>query len=473
MDECFNKHIKMEQDFANNRAKAEEDFEKKIDELRVEGMQIYTNTKIKMETDIQNLEKCYEEMKALYQLNTEKLDYNLKVLKDKKEENHHAHEDLRKRLRILNVKLKNLRDEYDRADQIFKENNKLLTTEYKRITRQFKELQRKFKHFEKADLERYNQIQSMNEVEVHELKEKIIKCDIVIHNQQLGMDWAGTPQEEEKEKENVAVVEEEENEETQLLVSEDKLMEILDILIEEADFIFDDKMREELERAGNEQKLREKLDILKKTLQIDSIDEVNIFIDEMANRCKYLSEKEKHAIEEARLKREQEAREEEERLNRRRRKGGEEKKVEKVEVVEEEEPRVDLKSDFKVDSVLVVDFLVDWMNNKEERKRMLERTAKKSLKQLSEREKKERIAKEGKKYWEKLTQVLPERTFRIWKVLDKSLTKYYELLLARQKLIDETGEMHNQNEELKNLLNQYLQINHELIIPPTRLMERE
>ena len=49
----------MEQDFANNRAKAEEDFEKKIDELRVEGMQIYTNTKIKMETDIQNLEKCY------------------------------------------------------------------------------------------------------------------------------------------------------------------------------------------------------------------------------------------------------------------------------------------------------------------------------------------------------------------------------------------------------------------------------
>ena len=60
---------------------------------------------------------------------------------------------------------------------------------------------------------------------------------------------------------------------------------------------------------------------------------------------------------------------------------------------------MDLKSDFKVDSVLLVDFLVDWMNNKDERKKMLERTAKKSLKQLSEREKKERIAKEGKKYW--------------------------------------------------------------------------
>ena len=38
----------------------------------------------------------------------------------------------------------------------------------------------------------------MNEAEVHKLKEKIIKCDIVIHNQQLGMEWAGTPQEGEK-----------------------------------------------------------------------------------------------------------------------------------------------------------------------------------------------------------------------------------------------------------------------------------
>lgn len=54
-----------------------------------------------------------------------------------------------------------------------------------------------------------------------------------------------------------------------------------------------------------------------------------------------------------------------------------------VQPIEEEEIRVDLKSDFKVDPTLVVDFLVDWMNNRDERKKMLERTAKKSLKQLS------------------------------------------------------------------------------------------
>ena len=69
-----------------------------------------------------------------------------------------------------NIKFRALSDEYDKADQIFKDQNKLLTLEYKRITRQFKELQRKFKHFEKSDLWRYNEIQAMNEVEVHELK---------------------------------------------------------------------------------------------------------------------------------------------------------------------------------------------------------------------------------------------------------------------------------------------------------------
>jgi hypothetical protein len=37
----------------------------------------------------------------------------------------------------------------------------------------------------------------MNEEEVQKFKDKIIKCDIVIHNQQLGIDWPGANQTEE------------------------------------------------------------------------------------------------------------------------------------------------------------------------------------------------------------------------------------------------------------------------------------
>ena len=93
----------------------------------------------------------------------------------------------------------------------------------------------------------------MNEKDVQELKDKIIKCDMVIHNQQLGLEWVGMPSEEEKPEEKPVIPEKEEDEEqeTQLVVSEEKLSELLDFLIEEADFIFDEKMREELERASH------------------------------------------------------------------------------------------------------------------------------------------------------------------------------------------------------------------------------
>jgi dynein regulatory complex protein 1 len=59
---------------------------------------------------------------------------------------------------------------------------------------------------------------------------------------------------------------------TRLIVSEEKLTELVDVLLDEADFMFDDKMREELEKASLETKLNEKLDLLKKTLNMDSID---------------------------------------------------------------------------------------------------------------------------------------------------------------------------------------------------------
>jgi dynein regulatory complex protein 1 len=71
---------------------------------------------------------------------------------------------------------------------------------------------------------------------------------------------------------------------------------------------------------------------------------------------------------------------------------------------------------------------------------------KKSSKQVSEREKKEKIAREGKKYWENLTEVLPRRTFRVWGLLDKLLSKYHHILLARHELINEMGQLNTQND---------------------------
>jgi dynein regulatory complex protein 1 len=44
-------------------------------------------------------------------------------------------------------------------------------------------------------------------------------------------------------------------------------------------------------------------------------------------------------------------------------------------------------------------------------------STKKATKKETQREIKERLARDGKHHWERLTQVLSEETFRVWKVL--------------------------------------------------------
>ncbi|KAM3146339.1 hypothetical protein pb186bvf_001684 [Paramecium bursaria] len=453
----FDKHTDMEKNFVLQREEREELFTKKIEQLRIEGVKSFADMKIQMELEIQNLEKCFEDMKALYQLNTEKLDYNLKVLKEKEIENTHLHDELKRKDQNHNNRLRNLIKEYNDSDAKAKQKNKELSQQYKRITRQFKELQRKFKHFDKADQKAYNDIQSMNELEVRKLKDAILKCDQTIHIQQLGVEWQ-EPVDQKEVKEKSQVLDEEE---VQFIVGDDKLEEIVDLLSEEVDFLIDDKLRETLQSAQDKEQIGIRLGVIKKCLNIDSIEEMNMFIEQLIKECriKQIDDVHMHATE----SQQQDSSKIQQSVQ--------QQKQVQIETPVLEEPPIDFEN-FTLNQNLIIDFLIRWMKNQEQRKQYLEKmSSRRAAKQETERQKKERIAKEGKKYWEKLTQVLPERTFNVWRILDKQLTKYYELLLQRQKLIDETGQIHNHNEDLKNIMNQYLQINHELIIPPTRFLK--
>jgi ribosomal protein L9 len=74
----------------------------------------------------------------------------------------------------------------------------------------------------------------------------------------------------------------------------------------------------------------------------------------------------------------------------------------------------------------------------------------------SEKETEERKRKTQKLQWERLTTILSEQKLSVWRALDKSITKYYGLLVERKDLIEQTGLLNQQNEEFKTLLNQYL-----------------
>ena len=100
---------------------------------------------------------------------------------------------------------------------------------------------------------------------------------------------------------------------------------------------------------------------------------------------------------------------------------------------------------------------------------------KKKGKKTKAKDKANEASKERKRqrvYWDTMTSILSDQKLSVWKALDKSLTKYYQLLVDRQNLIEETGMLNQRNEELKTVLNQYLQagVNQELQVPPTQVI---
>jgi dynein regulatory complex protein 1 len=68
-----------EEEYMKARQIRVEDFESQLQHLRTQDAEEYNRIKIKMETDVQTLEQQLQSMKATFQLNAEKLDYNFQV----------------------------------------------------------------------------------------------------------------------------------------------------------------------------------------------------------------------------------------------------------------------------------------------------------------------------------------------------------------------------------------------------------
>jgi dynein regulatry complex protein 1 len=83
----FDEHRKLEEHFQHKRAEDEENYSKQLEDLRSKDANDQAEQKIKLEKEMQILEKCMEDMKAVYRLNEEKLEFNYKVLKEREKVN--------------------------------------------------------------------------------------------------------------------------------------------------------------------------------------------------------------------------------------------------------------------------------------------------------------------------------------------------------------------------------------------------
>ncbi|XP_062520697.1 dynein regulatory complex protein 1-like isoform X2 [Corticium candelabrum] len=183
-----------EEEYMKARQVRVDEFEAQLQHLRTQDAEEYNKVKIKMETDVQTLEQQLQSMKATFQLNAEKLDYNFQVLKKRDEENTITKSQQKRKITRLQDTLNNLRSRLAKQDKTYREENSSLSEDYRRLSGQFKKLQEKSKHFQLTDMKRFMDIWEMNEWQAVELRQKVLEADRIAHEQQLGLKWEAPEQ---------------------------------------------------------------------------------------------------------------------------------------------------------------------------------------------------------------------------------------------------------------------------------------
>ena len=287
MDSMFDSWHKMQIHHGEDRQKRVEDQQNRLENLRLHDAEDYTNMKVKLETEIQKLDQQLEEMRATYQLNTEKLEYNFRVLTERDQENNSTITQQKRKINRLQDVLSTLMSKYAQTDKKFRIANQELTDQYRRITDQFKDLQLKFKHFEISDVRKFEDVWSMKETDVRELLKHVLVADKVIQEQQLGLLWF-PPQEElinkafedSKKRALAAGKRRVENPNGAIdladlsRIASERVRQVLTMLVDEAGFLVDTKVQKLLENVDPSDGQHLKVSSVLQALGIQSEDDM-------------------------------------------------------------------------------------------------------------------------------------------------------------------------------------------------------
>ncbi|NXW08752.1 DRC1 protein, partial [Fregetta grallaria] len=518
-EEGIQAHNAQELEYLHARMRKVEEFEKQLDQLRVEDEEEYNSMKIQLENDVQNLEKQLQQMKAIYQLNQEKLEYNLQVLKKQDEENTVIRSQQKRKLNRLHSLLNNLRTKQTKQEKQFREENQSLAADCERITGQCKEVQRRMRHFAVSDAEKFTEVWLMNEEEAKGLMRKALDADRIIHTQQLGLPWEEphywflnnvgplghykakrmatklaaevlTVDSGEEGKENTAKIE---DTVTPLRnISKKTAKRILELVSDESGFLIESKLLKPLHALGRHERTLMKLDSIFAALGIDSEDDLYQLVDfflkykaqEMAvsQLPKFAKGQGCGQLPGGRWL-----------LRRRRRwwkaqcsacwpspqsqgsRGGED-------VTDPAEDREDGGSSAQRDELKSPQSLLGSHPSGYIHADDVLKILKAFVRDFGKLREKDGSVKEvlqvrdsskDGEYWEALAHVIPEPTLKLWDALVVALEEYYEVLTRRASLLAESAILQQQNSELCLLLEEYVSsgVNSKLLSPPTQWMD--
>ncbi|XP_074606575.1 dynein regulatory complex protein 1-like [Acropora palmata] len=504
-----------EVEYMESRRKRVEDYENQLQTLRVQDAEEYNMVKIKLETDVQILEQQLQQMKATYQLNQEKLEYNFQVLKKRDEENTITKSQQKRKITRLQDVLNNLKQKLAKQEKQYKEDNQALTDDYKRITEQFRELQKKSRHFQTMDQKKFQDIWSMNEEQVKELVHNVMEEDRIIHEQQLGLPWqppdltfmddtrpeettvkpkekqmsatqvaheimsaGGTDDgEDDMEEGSVGRVVQQDGKNAGRKLSAKTIKAILELICDEAGFLVESKLTKLLAPLERDEQSLMKLDAIFAALGVDTEEDIYLLSNYFLNRGQRQKDEEQLAKEsstrEGKDEDEKECKEDTGALPEEGDKKDDDSSVD-MSIDEKESQSSSVKAHLSEMMQLIhPNEVVKALRQFAQDNCQPQKESKKQSIKLATGTGREAILDES--FWPKMSSVIDVKKERVWSALLDGFEKYLSVLTERASLIQETDALRQQNAELRMLLHQYVnsRVNAELEIPPTRILQAE
>ena len=186
LDALFDSRRAMEKQLVESALVREEAEAREMSELHTADTENYARLKVKLETDVAILEQQLEKMKFTYTLNTEKLEYNFRVLTERDSENKTELAGQKSRLARLRGTLGKLHAQYAAMDDTYQVQNEGIRDDFSKVTRQHLELAAKLHAFAAADAALTTDLVSLHTTELAAMASRLKDADRVIGEQLLG-----------------------------------------------------------------------------------------------------------------------------------------------------------------------------------------------------------------------------------------------------------------------------------------------
>eukprot|EP00727_Mastigamoeba_balamuthi_P014840 m51a1_g9982 putative dynein regulatory complex protein 1 (681) ;mRNA; r:19440-21969 len=407
LEALYRQRQELEQKMVEARLEQTHDSERMLDDVYRRDAAEAATVKARLEEEVQALQQNLQALRATYMLNSEKIDYNMRLLAQREAMHTERIASGKTRINRLQDSLTSLRTRYNKVERQHKQKTAELADEYSRIVALYKDLNSKFNHFQVSDAKHLEEVWTMNRLRAQELVGKLQTADRVIHERVLGLSWAPPERDVFQDPPVLADIpgmHRTVNEATGAPKLAGQLEEhVMQLICDEAGFLIESKIDNLLSSSAEEPTA---VASILKALQIS----------ERADIEKLMSFF-----------------------------------VGVVEAPEDEQSSYDPVT-LTVTRGQVVAALNAFIKEHE-------KTSKSLLRQRDKEERQQMLEDERvqlQQFWQRVENVIDASGYRTWKMLMQELGSYNAVLQRRLELLDETNRLRDQNAEMKAHLNQLL-----------------